>query len=94
MIIFKTSKIISFLFSFFLIITSVFLQDFKQQVDEYLAEHNKPDAPGISLLIAKDGKVLYKKAVGLADLELNVPLTSDNVFEIGSIIKNLQLSPF
>lgn len=87
MITFKISKIIPFLFSFFLVITSVFSQDFKQQVDDYLAEHSKPDAPGISLLIAKDGKVLYKKAVGMADLELNVPLTTDNVFEIGSITK-------
>lgn len=83
----KTSKIVLILFSFFIVISSVFSQDFKKQVDEYLTEHSKPDAPGISLLIAKDGKVLYKKAVGLADLELNVPLTTENVFEIGSITK-------
>lgn len=83
----KTSKIIPFLITFFIVISSVFSQDFKKQVDEYLAEKSKPDAPGISLLIAKDGKTIYKKAVGMADLELNVPLTTDNVFEIGSITK-------
>lgn len=83
----KSVKIFSFLFFNFLIITSTVAQAFKQQVDAYLAEHSKPDAPGLSLLIAKDGKAIYKKAVGMADLELNVPLTTDHVFEIGSITK-------
>ncbi|MGM5470725.1 serine hydrolase [Flavobacteriaceae bacterium LMO-SS05] len=83
----KTLNIIPFLLFNFLIITSSFAQDFKQQVDTYLAQHSQPDAPGLSLLIAKDGNAIYKKAVGMADLELQVPLTTDNVFEIGSITK-------
>jgi len=62
-------------------------QDLKSQVDEYLLSHSQPNAPGASILIAKDGKAIYKKAVGMANLELNVPLSTDNVFEIGSITK-------
>ncbi|PTM03734.1 MAG: hypothetical protein DA407_13740, partial [Bacteroidetes bacterium] len=49
-------------------------QDLKSQVDEYLLSHSQPNAPGASVLIAKDGKAIYKKAVGMANLELNVPL--------------------
>ncbi|PTL98750.1 MAG: serine hydrolase [Bacteroidetes bacterium] len=62
-------------------------QDMKSQIDDYLLSHSQPNAPGAAVLIAKDGKAIYKKAVGMANLELNVPLTTDNVFEIGSITK-------
>lgn len=62
-------------------------QDLKSTVDAYLLSHSQPNAPGASVLIAKDGKAIYKKAVGMANLELNVPLSTDNVFEIGSITK-------
>ncbi len=43
--------------------------------------------PGLSLMIAKDGLPLYKKAYGMADIELNVPLSTENVFAIGSMTK-------
>ena len=62
-------------------------QNLSSQVDEYLLSHSQPDAPGASILIAKDGKAIYKKAVGMANLELDVPLSTDHVFEIGSITK-------
>lgn len=52
-----------------------------------MASHSAANAPGVSILIAKNGQVIYKKAVGLANLELQIPLTTDNVFEIGSITK-------
>lgn len=76
------------LFSFFLLISfSIQAQNLTSQVDEYLLSHSLPNAPGASVLIAKDGKAIYKKAVGMANLELNVPLSTDHVFEIGSITK-------
>ena len=62
-------------------------QNLTSQVDEYLLSHSQPNAPGASVLISKDGKAIYKKAVGMANLELNVPLSTDHVFEIGSITK-------
>src|SRR5690606_34865274 len=47
-----------------------------------------PDAePGAVLLVAQKGEVIYHKAFGMADLELNVPMQPDMVFEIGSITK-------
>jgi CubicO group peptidase (beta-lactamase class C family) len=71
----------------FLYFSTVIAQNLNQQVDAYLASHSTPHGPGASILIAKNGKVIYKKAVGLANLELKIPLTTDNVFEIGSITK-------
>ena len=38
-------------------------------------------------MISKNGNVIYKKAFGLANLELNVPMITDNVIKIGSMTK-------
>tara|TARA_R110002110_G_scaffold175760_5_gene379483 strand:- start:4157 stop:5812 length:1656 start_codon:yes stop_codon:yes gene_type:complete len=62
-------------------------QNFEKQIDEMLEAQYKPDIPGATALIAKDGKVIYRKAFGLANLELNVPMKPESVFEIGSITK-------
>ena len=85
--IFKLLNIIVFASLCLFNIEVINAQDLKSQVDEYLLSHSQPNAPGASVLIAKDGKAIYKKAVGMANLELNVPLSTDNVFEIGSITK-------
>lgn len=66
---------------------SINAQNLDQQVDDLLKEAYPSDGPGVSFLIAKDGKPIYQKAFGLADLELKVPMTPQNVFEIGSISK-------
>lgn len=49
-------------------------------------------APGVAVLIAKDGKVLYKKGFGYADVENNVPVTPETKFRIGSITKQFTAS--
>lgn len=85
--IYKFLNIIVFVSLCFFNLETTNAQDLKSQVDEYLLSHSQPDAPGASVLIAKDGKAIYKKAVGMANLELDVPLSTDNVFEIGSITK-------
>lgn len=43
--------------------------------------------PGAALMVIKDGKEIKSAAYGLANLELNVPVTTNTVFEIGSITK-------
>lgn len=57
------------------------------KVDKLLLARFKPDGPGCAILIARKGDVIYRKAYGMADLELNVPATPDNVFRIASISK-------
>jgi CubicO group peptidase (beta-lactamase class C family) len=44
-------------------------------------------APGCVVLVAKKGMVLYKKAFGLANIELQVSMQPDMIFRIGSITK-------
>lgn len=55
--------------------------------DALLAKQYKADEPGATALIARNGKVIYTKAIGMANLELNVPMQIDHVFRIGSITK-------
>ncbi|MEO5910198.1 MAG: serine hydrolase domain-containing protein [Pelobium sp.] len=43
--------------------------------------------PGANFLVAKNGNIIYEKAFGMANLELNVPMNINNVFEIGSMTK-------
>ncbi|MBK7429122.1 MAG: serine hydrolase [Saprospiraceae bacterium] len=47
----------------------------------------KPDGPGMAILIAKNGKAIYRRAIGKANLEHNIDLKPEHVFRIGSITK-------
>jgi len=44
-------------------------------------------APGASVLVARDDRVIYRGARGMANLDLDVALTPQQVFRIGSITK-------
>ncbi len=57
------------------------------EFDKILSEQFKPDEPGATALVARNGQIIYKKAFGMANLELNVPMQVDNVFWIASIGK-------
>ncbi len=57
------------------------------RVDSVFAEYNRPDAPGCALGVYRDGKMLYSRGYGLADLERRVPITPATVFDIGSTSK-------
>ena len=46
-----------------------------------------PSAPGCSVAVAQQGKVVFSRAYGSADLERDVPLTPDSVFDAGSLQK-------
>ncbi|MBT8300784.1 MAG: beta-lactamase family protein, partial [Maribacter sp.] len=67
--------------------TAVFAQNLDKQYDALLQENYNTGKPGVAALVYKDGEVLYRKAFGMANLELEIPMTPDNVFEIGSITK-------
>ena len=55
--------------------------------DSILTKEFKPSEPGATAIVVRKGQVIYKKAIGMADLELNVPLQPDMIFRIGSITK-------
>jgi CubicO group peptidase (beta-lactamase class C family) len=57
------------------------------ELDSFLLTQFKRDEPGGVVLVAKNGQVLYQKAFGMADLELNVPVNDSMIFQIGSNTK-------
>ncbi|WP_435262992.1 serine hydrolase domain-containing protein [Tenacibaculum sp. nBUS_03] len=67
--------------------TTSYAQNLESKIDSILQKKYPTNAPGGTFLVSKNGKIIYNKAFGLANLELNVPMTPDNVFEIGSITK-------
>ncbi len=56
-------------------------------IDRLLAPYEKPDSPGCVLAVVKDGKVLYQRASGMANLEHAIPLSPRSAFEIASASK-------
>jgi D-alanyl-D-alanine carboxypeptidase len=58
------------------------------QVDDYVkAEMARKGIPGVALTVIQGGHPVKTAAYGLANLELNVPVKPETVFEIGSITK-------
>jgi len=45
--------------------------------------------PGAAVAVVKDGRVVRMKGYGVASLEFGVPVTTDTVFEIGSVSKQM-----
>jgi CubicO group peptidase (beta-lactamase class C family) len=55
--------------------------------DEVFVDLSKPGSPGCALAAARGGKIIYEKGYGLANIEENVPITPQTVFDIGSTSK-------
>lgn len=84
--------IITFIFLFLLHFPCIYAQPANEDkmaksVDSLVVPQFKPNEPGVSILIAKHGQIVYEKAFGSANVELNVPMQLDMVFRIGSITK-------
>lgn len=47
----------------------------------------RTETPGAAMLVIRDGQVLYRKAIGLRDLDRKLPARVDTHYEIGSITK-------
>jgi len=67
-------------------------QDLSAAFDSLLLRRFTHTEPGASVLIIKEGKPLYRKAFGQANLELKVAMKPDQLFAIGSITKQITAS--
>ncbi|WP_445384741.1 serine hydrolase domain-containing protein [Robiginitalea sp. IMCC44478] len=62
-------------------------QSVLSKIDSLLNDKFQPNEPGGVFLVAKNGKAIYRKAFGKANIELGVDMTPENVFQIGSMTK-------
>jgi CubicO group peptidase (beta-lactamase class C family) len=61
-------------------------QDKTAEVDKIFS-WTKPNEPGCAVAVSQNGKLVVNKAYGSADLERDVPLSANSVFDAGSVRK-------
>ena len=57
-----------------------------KKIDALFASYTA-HTPGAAVAIVKDGKVIFKKGYGMADLDHDIPITPQTVFNIASVSK-------
>ena len=84
----KSCLFLRALFVLFATVTMVRAEiSFEEGATRHLQEATKGGTPGVAVLIARDGKVVFQGGFGLADLEKKTPVTIETKFRIGSITK-------
>ena len=63
------------------------IEHWTANLDALISDKLPAIAPGCVVLVAKKGRIVYKKAFGMANLELHVAMQPGMIFRIGSITK-------
>lgn len=66
---------------------TLFAQDKAQQIEQLLSKYNEYGQFNGSALVAENGKVIFKKGFGFANMEWNIPNQPDTKFRLGSVTK-------
>ena len=67
---------------------SAFAQSLEFKIDQLItAKFNDKDGPGGVFMVAKNGKPIYQKAFGKANIELGVDMKTEDLFQLGSMTK-------
>src|SRR5213083_3351459 len=63
-------------------------------IDDYIeVEMERRHIPGLALAVARNGKIVKVRGYGVANLEHDVPVTPDTVFELASITSSSRPAP-
>ncbi|MDQ3683908.1 MAG: serine hydrolase [Bacteroidota bacterium] len=66
--------------------TTTYAQDKMNEIDKIFSWAT-PATPGCVCAVSQNGKVIVNRAYGLADLERDVPLSTNSIFDAGSVRK-------
>ena len=58
-----------------------------ERVDRIFARWDRTDSPGCALAAIRNGKIVYQRGYGSANLEHRIAITPDTVFNVGSVSK-------
>jgi CubicO group peptidase (beta-lactamase class C family) len=61
-------------------------QTVESEIDALFSRYNS-QTPGVSVAVVKDGKIIFKKGYGMANLEYDIPITTKTGFNIASVSK-------
>lgn len=59
----------------------------REAIRSKILEYVKPDKPGFSIIVSRDGEIIFMEAFGLANVEQKVVSKPETVYKIGSISK-------
>ena len=60
-----------------------------RSIDSLMARYARPEGPGASVLVIRDGRTTYMKGYGLADVENGVPVMAETNFRLASLSKQV-----
>ncbi|MFL6373921.1 MAG: serine hydrolase domain-containing protein [Pyrinomonadaceae bacterium] len=60
-----------------------------RQIDDLAASVLAKPTAGLSVAVARDGRTIFSRGYGIANVEHSVPVSTDTVFHIASISKNI-----
>ena len=59
----------------------------RRAVDSVFIQYDRTDSPGCALGIYRDGRIIYARGYGMANLELGIAISPKSFFDIGSTSK-------
>jgi Beta-lactamase class C and other penicillin binding proteins len=83
----KTARILTLFFVAFITATNAFAQQNVQKIDGLLKQYYDYGQFNGSILVAEQGKIIYEKGFGMANMEWAIPNQPDTKFRIGSVTK-------
>ena len=57
------------------------------KVDQVFAEWDKPDSPGCVVGVLQNGRFIYQRGYGMANLDYDIPNAPEMVYYVGSVSK-------
>uniref|UniRef100_UPI0035934E21 serine hydrolase domain-containing protein n=1 Tax=Aquiflexum sp. TaxID=1872584 RepID=UPI0035934E21 len=75
------------LYMLFLVVLLGCQDQTEKRIDEIFSQWNSHDSPGAAVAVVKNGKTIFKKGYGIANLEYGIPITPSTIFHIASISK-------
>lgn len=59
----------------------------KHRADSLVSMYHSSDGPGLSVVVSREGEIVYSAQGGMANLEYDIPITDSTVFHIASVSK-------
>jgi CubicO group peptidase (beta-lactamase class C family) len=56
-------------------------------INRLFTQYNHPGTPGAAVLVVQNGQIIFKKGYGSANLEYDIPVAPNTVFDIASVSK-------
>lgn len=67
--------------------TGIDIENIQSEVDSFMENNIGKSAPGAAVAVIKDGEIVFSGNYGLSDIENNIAVDDNTVFEYGSISK-------